>query len=151
MNLTVEVLNRNDAATVARLVQIDKDAFGPHGLSEWEIVPFIRHGLIAILKRDGKIIGGAQFLRDWHAPALAYLFGIAVDASCRGQGFGTLFLSECLTLLKEYGIQNVELTVDASNLAAVKVYRQKLGFSVSETRSNEYGDGEDRLVMIKTL
>ncbi len=151
MNIAVEVLDRNDAAAVARLVQIEKDAFGPHGLTEWEIVPFVRHGLVALLKVDNEIVGGAQFLRDWREPAHAYLFGIAVDSSCRGKGFGTHFLSECLTLLKTYGMQTVELTVDASNLAAVRVYQQKLGFVTAEIRENEYGNGENRLVMVRSL
>jgi ribosomal-protein-alanine N-acetyltransferase len=151
MNFAVEVLSRNDAAAVTRLVEIEQGAFGSHALSEWEIVPFIRHGLVAMLKLNGEIVGGAQFLRDWRQPHHAYLFGIAVDASFQGMGFGTRFLSECLTLLKEHCIQSVELTVDASNLAAIKVYQQKLGFETTQIRKGEYGDGEDRFVMIKLL
>lgn len=151
MSLTIEVIDRNDTKTVERLVEIEKNAFGHGALSEWEIVPFIRHGLVITLKVDGVVVGGAQFLRDWREPDRAYLFGIAVDASCRGKGYGTRFLSACLEHLKISGIKSVELTVDASNTAAVRVYKDKLGFETRETRVAEYGKGEDRLVMIKAL
>jgi ribosomal protein S18 acetylase RimI-like enzyme len=33
----------------------------------------------------------------------------------------------------------------------VKVYKDKLGFETVETRIAEYGEGEDRLVMVKAL
>lgn len=97
------------------------------------------------------MIGGAQFLRDWKNASHAYLFGIAVDPSYRGKGFGTRFLSDCCIKLKEESFKSVELTVDAANSPAVKVYNDKLGFETVETRIAEYGEGEDRLVMVKML
>jgi len=151
LSLEISVVRKNDTNTVSCLVEIERNAFGPNGLSEWEIVPFIRHGLVIALKADGKVIGGAQFLRDWSHPDHAYLFGIAVDPAYRGKGFGTRFLSDCCLKLKEEGFKNVELTVDAANLPAVKVYKDKLGFETVETRVAEYGEGEDRLVMVKAL
>jgi ribosomal-protein-alanine N-acetyltransferase len=151
LNLEIKVISHNDANIVSRLVEIENKAFGPNGLSQWEIVPFIRHGLVVALLLEGKVIGGAQFLRDWKNPDHVYLFGIAVDSDYRGKGFGTRFLSDCCLKLKEQGFSSVELTVDAANVAAVKVYKDKLGFETVETRIAEYGKGEDRLVMIKTL
>ncbi len=151
MSLKVETINNNDSHTVSSLVKLEKNAFGPNGLSEWEIVPFIRHGLVAALKLDGKVIGSAHFLRDWTHPNHAYLFSIAIDPSYRGKGFGTRFLSDCCIILKQQGINSVELTVDATNHPAVKVYKDKLGFKTTETRIDEYGEGEDRLVMVKAL
>lgn len=151
MSLEIKIMTQNDTDTVSRLVEIETNAFGPNGLSEWEIVPFIRHGLVIALKADDKIIGGAQFFRDWKHPDHAYLFGIAVDPDYRGKGFGTRFLSDCCLMLKEQGFKKVELTVDAANLPAVRVYKDKLKFETVETRLAEYGKGEDRLVMVKAL
>ncbi len=151
MSLDIKVIKNNDANIVSSLVAIERSAFGPNGLSEWEIVPFIRHGLVIALMLDGKVIGGAQFLRDWNNPDKAYLFGIAVDSVYRGKGFGTRFLSDCCQRIKQEGFKSVELTVDANNHPAVKVYKEKLGFITMETRIAEYGEGEDRLVMAKTL
>lgn len=151
MSLAIEVINCNDVKIVSRFVQIEKNAFGQNGLDEWGIVPFIRHGLVIALKLDNEVIGGVQFIRDWRKPCHAYLFGIAVDPAFRGKGYGTRFLSDCCKLLKDDGINSVELTVDATNHVAIRVYKDKLGFQTMDTRIAEYGIGEDRLVMVKTL
>lgn len=151
MNLEIEIVKDNDANMISRLVEIERNAFGPSGLSQWEIVPFIRHSLVIALRLDSKVIGGAQFLRDWKNASHTYLFGIAVDPAYRGKGFGTRFLSDCCKRLKEENFKSVELTVDAANHPALKVYKDKLGFETVETRMAEYGEGEDRLVMVKRL
>jgi len=151
MNITIEIITNNDASVVSRLVEIENRAFGTNGFSVWEIVPFIRHGLVMALRLDGHIVGGAHFLRDWKEPDLAYLFAIAVDPAYQGKGLGTRFLKDCCSILEQEGFKHVELTVDAANIPAVTVYKDKLGFETVETRIAEYGEGEDRLVMMKTL
>lgn len=151
MDTAIEIIKINDARTVARLMEIEKQAFGEASLDIWTLVPLIRHGRVLALIYGGEIAGCAQFVRDWENPAKAYLVGIAVDEKHRGRGLGTLFLAQCLETLKNVGIKSVELTVHAGNLAAVRVYEKKLGFRVIEDRKSEYGVGEDRLVMEREL
>lgn len=151
MNISIEQVKNNEAIIVGRLIEIEKQAFGDAGLDEWNLVPYIRHGKVIALLSDNKIIGGAQFIRDWDDLSRAYLVGIAVDSAYRGKGLGTRFLAECLELLKTEGIKCVELTVDSRNTGAVNVYQNKLGFITAGIRKDEYGAGEDRLVMERVL
>ena len=141
MDIQVSVIKNNDAKIIEKLKAIEKQAFGDAGLDEWNLVPFIRHGRVIALLSDGEVVGGAQYIRDWDEPSRAYLVGIAVDGSCRGKGLGTRFLSESLALLAAEGVACVELTVDAQNHGAVKVYSEKLGFETVGTRKDEYGAG----------
>jgi ribosomal-protein-alanine N-acetyltransferase len=53
--------------------------------------------------------------------------------------------------LHQENITEIELTVDPNNVAAVAIYEKKLGFQIIERRENEYGMGENRLVMKLTL
>ncbi len=147
MTITIEHVKENNINTVLRLIEIEKQAFGEAGLDEWNLVPYIRHGKVIALWADNKIVGGAQFIRDWDDVSRAYLVGIAIDSAYRGKGLGTSFLAKCIELLKAEGIKYVELTVDSDNTGAVNVYKKKLGFVTTGNRKDEYGAGEDRLVM----
>ena len=147
MDINVKVIKDNDPEIVQRLMNIDQQAFGDAGVDEWFLVPFIRHGRVMALQLGGQIIGGAQFIRDWGEPFKVYLYGIAIDRRYRGKGLGTAFLKACIDVIKTDGAQCVELTVDPANHPAVAVYEKKLGFRITEERKDEYGAGENRLVM----
>ena len=43
------------------------------------------------------------------------------------------------------------MTVDPANVAAIRVYEGKLGFLAKEVRTDEYGQGENRMVMTLSL
>jgi len=134
-------------AEIEMLAKIEREAFGIGGMNEWMIVPLIRHGKVYALFYGDEIIGGAYFMRDWDFPEKVYLLSIAVAAAHQGKGMGTFLLKEALGLLKKEGIEKVELTVDPRNIGAVSIYHDKLGFTTKMQRKNEYGEGEDRLVM----
>lgn len=147
MDIIIEQITGRGIRVAERLARIEAQAFGAGGLNEWTLVPLIRHGRVFALCDGPKVIGGAQFVRDWDDTSRAYLVGIAVDSEYRGKGLGTRFLGECMGVLRREGIASVELTVDAANTRAVHVYREKLGFVELETRKDEYGPGVDRVVM----
>ena len=151
MDITFEQMAGQNAAAAERMIEIEAQAFGEGGLNIWTLMPLIRHGRVFALRDGQQIIGGAQFMRDWEDNARAYLVGIAVDSQYRGKGLGTRFLGDCMDALKREGVTQVELTVDAANKPAVRVYREKLGFDTIEVRKSEYGPGVDRVVMQKTL
>jgi len=151
MDISVNIIKKNEEETIRKLIKIEKQAFGDAGLDEWGLVPLIRHGKVMALQYRDEIVGGAQFFRDFKNPSTVYLVGIAIDKNFRGKGLGTMFLNECLSLMKSDGIRCVELTVDPANGPAVKVYKEKLGFQTIEERKDEYGEGEDRLVMKRAL
>lgn len=144
----IEQLKKPDAVVVRRLAALEEEAFGCGGLNEWHLVPLIRHGRVFIIRSDeNEIIGAAQYMLDWDVPGKAYLVGISIAKERRGQGIGTVLLTESLAVLQSESIKLVELTVEPSNTAAVRLYEQKLGFVRNEYRENEYGAGEHRLAM----
>jgi len=133
---------------IKKIVNLEKAAFGNSGADEWTLVPLLRHGRVFAYYQEEQLIGEAQFLKDWDQPATAYLYSVAVERKWHGKGIGTRFLQECFAHLAAEGIQRIELTVDPANEAALKVYRDKLGFTVTGYRENEYGEHIHRYVML---
>ena len=93
----------------------------------------------------------AYFMRDMADISVAYLMSVAVLPVFRGQNVGTALLNYAFSNLKRYGITRVLLTVDPANFSALSVYREKMGFTVLDSSKDEYGPGEDRLIMSKDL
>ncbi len=147
----IELVQTVEPELVKRLVELEIDAFGLGGMNEWHLVPLIRHGRIYISRQNDEIVGLIQYMLDWSSPQKAYMVGVSVDKEWRGHGIGTKLLKESFSMLSQENIQEIELTVDPKNVAAVTVYEKKLGFIIQELRENEYGEGENRLVMKLSL
>lgn len=151
MTMTVRQLNEFDGKLLTRLVELEKAAFGDGALNEWHLVPMIRHGRVYAAWLDGEAVGLIQYMRDWERPQRAYLVGVSIDEAQRGKGFGTELIRVSAEQLRGGGINEIELTVDPANAAAIRVYAEKLGFYEDGIRPAEYGVGEDRLVMVLEL
>ena len=147
----IELVRKIEPEIVQRLVQLDKEAFGEGGMNAWHYVPVLRHGHVYVTKKDKEIIGSIQYLLDWDNPKKAYMFGVSISKEFRGLGIGTELLEESLKAISKENIEEIELTVDPNNARAVKIYESKLGFKVTDSRQNEYGEGEHRLVMVLSL
>ena len=143
----VELIKTVEPDLIARLVKLEKDAFGSGGMNEWHLVPVIRHGRVFVSRENNMVMGAVQYVLDWENPELAYMFGVSVAAEARGRGLGTELIAGSIQCLFAGKINEIELTVEAGNAAAIKVYKDKLGFVTTGFRQNEYGPGEDRLVM----
>jgi len=147
----IELVEKIKPGLLQRLAQLDKEAFGEGGMNEWHLVPLIRHGRVYVLKKDVEIIGAIQYMLDWASPPKCYMVGVSISKEFRGLGLGTELLKKSLRAVFKENITEVELTVDPNNASAIKIYEDKLGFKVTDSRKNEYGEGEDRLVMTLLL
>lgn len=145
--MIIQLVRGYDQEVVEKIVALEQESFGNGGMNEWHLVPMIRHGRVFIALEQGEFLGSVQYLLDWEQPQKAYMFGIAITKKWQGKGIGTAFLKETFVQLLNDGIKEVELTVDPLNAAAIKVYQDKLNFAVTEFRKDEYGPGEDRVVM----
>lgn len=143
----IEWVQTVEPELVKRLVALEEAAFGHGGMNEWHLVPLIRHGRVYITRKNQEIVGLIQYMLDWNCPQKAYMVGVSIDAKWRGRGVGTELLKESFIWLQQDNIREVELTVDPQNISAVTLYEKKLGFVITELRDNEYGEGENRLVM----
>lgn len=149
--MKIERIQAAGSGRLQQLVQLEEEAFGQGGLNEWHLVPFVRHGCVFVASKEGVEIGMAQYMRDWESPDRAYLVGVSIAAAWRGRGLGTILLRNSMQDLKSMNISEVELTVDPKNEVAIRVYKGKLGFVTKEIRQDEYGIGEDRLIMTVDL
>jgi ribosomal protein S18 acetylase RimI-like enzyme len=151
MTITFKAVEKPNGELIDNILHIEKAAFGNGALSEYVVIPLMRHGRIYIaVDEEGEAIACAYFLRDMADPYLAYLLSVAVLPAFSGYDVGVALLDYALGDIKELGIENVQLTVDPANFKALSTYREKLGFSVSNSL-DEYGTGDERLTMIKEL
>lgn len=151
MTITFKAVEKPNAGMIDNILQIEKAAFGNGALSEYVVIPVMRHGRIYIaVDEDGEAVACAYFLRDMADPYLAYLLSVAVLPDFSGYDIGVALLDYAFTDIKELGIEKMQLTVDPANFKALSTYREKLGFSVSNS-FDEYGTGDERLIMIKEL
>lgn len=131
------------------MMDLEKDAFpGLGAVDEQTLVPLTRYGkLIQYRKQDDpRPVAICEVMRDYKDIQKAYIFGFYVRSDQQGKGIGKLFLQEIYPILKQDGFQKVCLTVNIENKAAVKLY-EKMGFTVNETRFDEFGEGENRYYM----
>jgi ribosomal protein S18 acetylase RimI-like enzyme len=135
------------------MIELEKDAFpGVGAIDEQTLVPLARYGKLIQYreKNDSRPIAICELLRAYHDVDKAYIFGFYVRSDQQGKGIGKLFLQEIFPILKDDGFQKVCLTVNVANKAAVKLY-EKMGFAIMETRFNEFGEGEDRYYMERSI
>lgn len=145
--MIVRLVNNYDPKIIPQIVSLEQETFGHGGMNEWHLLPLIRHGRVFVSLQNQEVIGSVQYLLDWENPKRAYMYGVAMAKPWRGRGVGTSFLQETFRLLSDDGIEAIELTVSSENVGAIKVYQDKLGFNAIGFRENEYGLGEDRMVM----
>ncbi len=152
-SLTVYLVQDFNLSLLKRMVDFGLNVFGELGMDEWGLVPQIRHGNVFILKEENKkrIIGLAILMRDWEDIEKAYLFDYAIEEEFQGQGLGYHFLIAICRNLKEQGFSKMSLTVDVENKAAIKLYKDKLGFEIVTMSEDEYGKDQHRYFMVLNL
>lgn len=80
----------------------------------------------------------------------ADLENVVVAENYRMGGVGTAILKELLHIARTRGVEKVFLEARVSNSAALRLYLSQ-GFAGVYARTRYYSDGEDCLVMSKTL
>src|SRR4029077_18311133 len=96
-----------------------------------------------VLEIDGRIAGSCWTkIHDHdhdHEPPVGEIYVISVDPDFQGRGLGTELVLVGLEHLSDQGIETGMLYVDASNEAAVSLYK-KLGFEVDHVDRAYVGD-----------
>lgn len=146
MNPTVHLIAEIDKRVIKQVAALEAEAFGRGGLNKWHLPVIIRYGCLHVLEIDGRIIGSAEMIRSWGDSRDAYLVGLSVSRKYRNRGYGRLLLNEVIDKAKRDGCARLLLTVDERNGIALNLYRS-FGFNIDATLPDEYGLGEDRLLM----
>jgi ribosomal-protein-alanine N-acetyltransferase len=146
VSLAVYRLDKFNKKIMDRLTFLEKTAFGEGGMNQWQLAPLVRYGKVFCLEYAGEIIGVLQFMRLWEGQ-VCYLVGITVEPDHRFNGYGKFFLQEALGQIRRDGFRQVLLTVALDNKQAIEIYTD-LGFREAGFLKEEYGPGEDRLLMV---
>lgn len=79
-----------------------------------------------VVCRDGKIVGGAYWLRcALGERKLAYVYAVAIEAGCQGQGLGSMLMEDIHRLLTAQGCWGVILVPGDEEL---RQYYQRFGY-----------------------
>jgi ribosomal protein S18 acetylase RimI-like enzyme len=86
------------------------------------------NGIFGAFVDDGRLVGVLGFAREYRVkrPHIALIWGMYVSPEFRGQGFGAALVDEAITHARRLGIvRQILLSVTASNMAAVSLYRSR--------------------------
>ena len=149
----IEVPKKLTSSEQKMMIALEQDAFSRIGaVDEQTLVPIARYGKMIWYRAEGDVrpVAVAEIMRSYENPETVYVFGYYVRSDWQGKGIGRRFLQEVIALLREDGFSNVTLTVNVENKAAIALY-ERCGFVLKETRSNEFGVGENRYCMMLKL
>lgn len=130
------------------LRKLENESFGKDAWPLFDLIAVLTFPDVIRLKamEDGQMIGfvgGDPRLRDgW-----GWIATIAVDPHYRRRGIGRALLHACESRL---GVPRARLTVRTSNQAAIAMY-EKEGYTTTDIWKAYYNDGEDGMVMEKSL
>ncbi|CAO5233076.1 GNAT family N-acetyltransferase [Frankia sp. AgKG'84/4] len=105
----------------------------------------VHRGELLVLERRRQLCGYSVAVRS-STPGLAWFLGLGVDPGCRGRGYGRRLAEASLERLRGQGLARVRLTVEGTNRAAVRLYRQ-LGFVRLAEIADYLGPAEPRLLL----
>jgi ribosomal protein S18 acetylase RimI-like enzyme len=100
---------------------------------------------VYIIKKGEDITGNISYeMKDANH---AYISGLVVMPKFQGQGIAKEALVKVLQELKD--IKTIDLVTHPENTPAIMLYLS-LGFVIKSWKDNYYGDGEPRIILIKT-
>lgn len=130
------------------VIALEREVFNEHDprmyMEFYETCP---EGFL-VTEVNGIIIGFVVGLQS--GPKEGRVFSLAVDPRFRNMGIGTSLMKRVLEVFRENGLREAVLEVRMSNRRAQQLY-QRLGFQPSSVHPHYYNDGEDAVVMKKTL
>lgn len=139
-----------DFETLSKIVKIEEEAFEGNGnVDLWIIKALIRYGLVFIIEKDGEIISIIEYMQEFNKKKV-FLYGISTLKKYRKKGNARFILRESEKYLKKLNFEEIELTVDPKNDAALDLYTKE-GYFKEKYLKDEYGKGIDRFVMRKWI
>jgi len=141
------VFRRMTAKDIKSVSEIEKKLF----LSPWTKSSFgveVRNHKYSYpyVADDRSVVVG--YIVAWYIARELHIGNIAVIPEKQGQGIGKFLLLNLFSLLKDWEISYLE--VREHNYKAIRMY-ESFGFSILYKRPGYYPDGEDAIIMIKSM
>lgn len=146
MGVRISEVKKIDPSLLEELEDFERKAFGEAGLDKWTLPVMIKYGRVFTLKEDNRVVGLAEFIRDWSDSKIAYVVGFSIEEESRGKGYGKTFLSKVLDKMNQEGVAKIILTVSPKNRKALALYNG-FGFEQVDLVRDMYGTFEDRAVL----
>ena len=140
---------------MAFLYALSKRVFRQYGSYEENITQWYQsENTYTLVATFGKCPAGFAMLgpirHERHAAEVSELLAIAVEPGKQHKGIGSLLMTEMLKKAKAWQIEIMMLHTYVQNEAAKKLF-EKCGFTPVEIKKNFYPQGQNAMVMIKTL
>lgn len=139
--LRVVRARRDDLTLADTLVAIDLESFLEATFSRYTAAALLAQGEVLLLQADDEIVGAACCMRCWDRPHEAQLLTLGIRAGWRGRGLGQRFVGWVLDALDAEGVAAINVLVGASNVRALRTYRD-LGFDVVREHGEDAVTGE---------
>ena len=117
--------------------------FIPDGEHAWRL--WTEHAIVYVYEPGSEVLGASLAFPT--VSGIYCLHKIFVDRTCRGDGVGTLLMTETLGEIDRLGVVCF-LTVDPDNAAAIRLY-ESFGFVDRNFVKGYYRAAEDRFVLTR--
>jgi ribosomal-protein-alanine N-acetyltransferase len=144
---SIESLRWRNIRAVYQLEQdiFPKDAYPLVDLAFLYLTPHVTN--LKAVDAEGALLGVISVADGWFPGRPAWVITLGVQRHCQRQGIGGSLLSAAENVLRA---KNLRLTVRAGNQTAINLY-EKAGYRLVYSHQRYYRDGEDGMVMEKTI
>ena len=106
-----------------------------------------KNSFFKVLFADNKIVG---YIIYHIIIDEAEILNIVIDNNFKRQNFGKYLFEKTLSEISKQNVKNIFLEVGEKNIPAINLYL-KFGFKQYNTRNNYYKNGENAILMKKTI
>lgn len=100
-----------------------------------------------VAEENGVVVG---YVIARHVDGRGHVIAIAVEPRHRCRGIGRALMEATMRIFEATGVKEVYLEVRVSNVGAIKFY-ENLGFKKEEILPAYYADGEDGVLLRKSI
>jgi len=131
-------------ADLDRILEIEQACFD----GQWDYLQFKAALKDIFLVYDDKPIGGFVIACHCQLARKGIIVRIAVEPSQRNKGIAQALIREALSKIKNYDINEVELSVDIVKTGAIKLY-EKFGFKAMHVVTMDYNNSDESFYIMK--
>lgn len=117
-------------------------------LTEVEWIEALQKEKVFRIESNGHIVGNLSY--EYKNPQHVHISGIVIDPKYQGHGIAKRVLADLITRLSGVHVHRIDLVTHPHNERALSLY-EKLGFHIESQVENYYGDGEPRVILVKTM
>ena len=141
-NINIKNASKNDWSLVQNLEKAVRGKFYSSAVTKKDIINYINNESVLLANiQNNTTIGKISYSIKSNVIEIS---GLIILPEWRGRGYGAYLTNYVINRFPQS--KYFELTVHPENKPAIDIYK-KIGFKITKTIKNMYGDGESRYVM----